>query len=196
MVAKVGSEEVTRTDVERETEMLIRQQFQGQKMGAMAAQFRPYFAPRAADQLITQKALLVEANHMGLSAGPEEIRDELQHGPYSQTFFPNGTFIGEAKYLQLLQDNNFTPEQFEQVVKDDILLRKLRTLIAGSATVSDAAVRQEFDKRNTKVKFEYAVINQADIRKLKAKGLKPLLVGAGAWVFISVFSLGLIELMY
>jgi uncharacterized integral membrane protein (TIGR00698 family) len=37
---------------------------------------------------------------------------------------------------------------------------------------------------------------QADIRKLKAKGLKPLLVGAGAWVFISVFSLGLIELMY
>ena len=169
VVAKVGSEEVTRTDVERETEMLMRQQFQGKNMGAMAAQFRPYFAPRAADQLITQKALLVEAQNMGLSAGPEEIRDELQHGPYSQTFFPNGTFIGEAKYLQLLQDNNFTPEQFEQVVKDDILLRKLRTLIAGSATVSDTAVRQEFEKKNTKVKFEYAVINEADVRK----GIKP-----------------------
>src|SRR5690348_10054305 len=69
VVAKVGGEEVTRTDVERETDLLIRQQFQGRNVGAMAAQFRPYFAPRAADQLITQKALLVEADRLGLSAG-------------------------------------------------------------------------------------------------------------------------------
>lgn len=165
VVAKVGSEEVTRIDVDRETDLLIRQQFQGRNVGAMATQFRPYFAPRAADQLITQKALLVEADRLGLSAAPEEVRDELEHGPYSATFFPGGKFIGETQYLDLLQQNNFTPEQFERVVKDDILLRKLRTLIAGGATVSDASVHQEFVKRNTKVKFEYAVINQADIRK-------------------------------
>jgi len=35
--------------------------------------------------------------------------------------------------------------------------------------VSDAEVRKEFDQRNTKVKFEYAVITQADI----LKGLHP-----------------------
>ena len=33
---------------------------------------------------------------------------------------------------------------------------------------------------------------ETDIRKLKAKGLRPLLLGAGAWVFISGLSLGLI----
>ena len=37
---------------------------------------------------------------------------------------------------------------------------------------------------------------QTDIRKLRAKGWKPLLVGAGSWVFISAFSLLLVELVY
>jgi uncharacterized integral membrane protein (TIGR00698 family) len=33
---------------------------------------------------------------------------------------------------------------------------------------------------------------ETDIRKLKAKGLRPLLLGAGAWLFVSGLSLGLI----
>ena len=37
---------------------------------------------------------------------------------------------------------------------------------------------------------------QTDIGKLRAKGWKPLLVGAGAWLFIAAFSLALIELAY
>jgi uncharacterized integral membrane protein (TIGR00698 family) len=37
---------------------------------------------------------------------------------------------------------------------------------------------------------------ETDIRKLRAKGWKPLLVGAGSWLFISALSLVLIELVY
>jgi uncharacterized integral membrane protein (TIGR00698 family) len=37
---------------------------------------------------------------------------------------------------------------------------------------------------------------ETDIRKLKAKGLRPLALGAAAWVFISVVSLALIEIAY
>jgi uncharacterized integral membrane protein (TIGR00698 family) len=37
---------------------------------------------------------------------------------------------------------------------------------------------------------------ETDVGKLRAKGFKPLLVGAGSWMFISVFSLALIELAY
>jgi uncharacterized integral membrane protein (TIGR00698 family) len=35
-----------------------------------------------------------------------------------------------------------------------------------------------------------------DIRKLRAKGWRPLFVGAGAWLFVSAFSLALVELIY
>jgi uncharacterized membrane protein YadS len=37
---------------------------------------------------------------------------------------------------------------------------------------------------------------ETDIGKLRAKGWRPLFVGAGSWLFISAFSLALIELAY
>ena len=37
---------------------------------------------------------------------------------------------------------------------------------------------------------------QTDISKLREKGWRPLFVGAGAWLFISTFSLALVELIY
>jgi len=36
---------------------------------------------------------------------------------------------------------------------------------------------------------------ETDFRKLRAKGWKPVLVAAGSWLFISAFSLALIELV-
>ena len=58
---------------------------------------------------------------------------------------------------------------FEDSVGKEILISKLQALITGSASVSDADIRKEFDKQNTKVKFEYAVLKQDDIKK----GLHP-----------------------
>jgi uncharacterized integral membrane protein (TIGR00698 family) len=37
---------------------------------------------------------------------------------------------------------------------------------------------------------------ETDIRKLKARGLRPLALGAASWLFISLFSLGLITVLY
>jgi peptidyl-prolyl cis-trans isomerase D len=58
---------------------------------------------------------------------------------------------------------------FEDNVGKEILINKLQALITGSASVSDAAVRQEFSKQNTKVKFDYAILKEDDIKK----GLRP-----------------------
>ncbi|MGB2602529.1 MAG: peptidylprolyl isomerase, partial [Candidatus Sulfotelmatobacter sp.] len=142
---------------------------QGAQLGANASMLLPFFAQRAADQLIDRQALLVEARHLGLKATPQEVRDELQHGRYAQYFFPNGNFVGQAEYEGMLQRANLTPTMFEDNVAKEIMVSKLQALIAGSASVSDAAIRQEFDKQNTKVKFEYAVLKEDDIKK----GLHP-----------------------
>jgi peptidyl-prolyl cis-trans isomerase D len=119
----------------------------------------------AAEQMINRQALLVEAQHMGLKATPQEVKDELQHGRYAQYFFPEGNFIGETEYVNKLQSANLTPATFEDSVGKDIVLGKLQALISGSASVSDAAIREEFTKQNTKVKFEYAVLKEDDIKK-------------------------------
>jgi peptidyl-prolyl cis-trans isomerase D len=163
IVANVGTEKVTRDEVQREAQAMLRQQFP--KGSPMSGQLLPFFAGQAAQQLINQKALVDEAKRMGLRATDDDVRDELQHGRYSQTFFPAGKFIGQAKYEELLQSADLTVPQFEEGLKQDILITKLRDLIAGSASVSDADLRQEFEKKNTKVKFQYAVLKEADLRK-------------------------------
>jgi peptidyl-prolyl cis-trans isomerase D len=167
VAAKVDGQDITIEEVKDTARGMLQQQ--GAQLGANAAMLLPFFAQRAADQLVDRQALVSEAQHLGFKATPQEIKDELQHGRYSEIFFPGGTFIGEAEYEGLLQQHNLTTTSFEDSVGKEILISKLQALITGSASVSEAAIRQEFDKQNTKVKFEYAVLKQDDIKK----GLHP-----------------------
>jgi len=167
IVAKVEGEDITADQVRETARQMLQQQ--GAQLGANASILLPFFAQRAADQLVDRQALVAEAQHLGLKVTPQEVKDDLQHGRYSEVFFPGGTFIGEAEYEGMLQQHNLTPAMFEDSVGKEILISKLQALITGSASVSDAAIRQEFDKQNTKVKFDYAVLKQDDIRK----GLHP-----------------------
>lgn len=163
VVATVMGDPVTAVDVQRQARGMLQQQFpQG---GAQMAALLPYFAQRAAETLIQQKLIVKEARELGLRATDDEVRDELQHGRYSSVFFPNGTFIGQNEYEALLQQHDLTVPMFEDGVKDQILLDKLRNLIGGSASVTDTEVRQEFEKRNVKVKLEYAVLSKDAILK-------------------------------
>jgi len=125
----------------------------------------PFFASQAAEQLIQRDAIIAEAQRLGLRATDEDVRDELQHGRYAEVFFPNGSFVGQALYEERLQQADLTVPMFEQDVKNDILIEKLRNLITGSALVTDAEVRQKFEKDNTKIKFDYAVFHKDDILK-------------------------------
>jgi len=167
IVAKVSGEDITVEQV-RDTARQMAQQ-QAQQYGQNASMLMPFLlqqdTPRAAEQLIDRQALLTEAQHMGLKYTPQEVKDELQHGRYSPIFFPGGNFVGQAEYEGMLQRANLTPTTFEDNVGKEIMIAKLQAMIAGSASVSDAAIRQEFDKENTKVKFEYAVVKEEDIKK-------------------------------
>jgi peptidyl-prolyl cis-trans isomerase D len=171
VIAKVNGEEVTAEQV-RETAREMAQQ-QAQQYGAQASMIMSFLisqdTPRAAEQLIDKQALLADAQRMGLKSSPQEVKDELQHGRYAGVFFPGGNFIGEAEYQNLLQQHNLTPATFEDSVGKEIVISKLQTLITGGASVSDAAIRQEFVKQDTKVKFDYAVLKVDDIKK----GLHP-----------------------
>jgi peptidyl-prolyl cis-trans isomerase D len=171
VIAKVNGQDITAEQV-RDTARQMAQQ-QAQQYGAQASMIMPFLMqqaiPRASEQLIDREALLIEAQRMGLKSTPQEVKDDLQHGRYAVYFFPGGNFVGEAEYQSMLQRANLTPATFEDGVGKDIMVSKLQALITGSASVSDAAVRQEFAKENTKVKFDYAVLKQDDIKK----GLHP-----------------------
>src|SRR6266852_8433709 len=163
VVAKVAGEPVTTIEVQREARQMLRQQFP--RGGAQTEMLLPYFAERAAQTLISRKALVAEAERLGLRVTDEEARDELQHGQYAATFFPGGKFVGQQQYENILQNADLSVSTFEQSLRDQILLDKLRNLNTGSAIVTDSDVRKEFAKQNTKIKFEYAVLRKEDLLK-------------------------------
>jgi peptidyl-prolyl cis-trans isomerase D len=171
VVAKVDGGDISAEEVRTTARQMAQQE--AQRYGEMAAKIMPFLiqqeTTRAVDQLINRQALLSEAKRMGLRVTPEEVKDELQHGRYAATFFPGGNFIGEAEYEDMLQRANLTPTKFEEAVGDDILVTKLQAFISGSASVSDAEIHDQFIKQNSKVKFDYAVLKQDDLRK----GLHP-----------------------
>ena len=163
VVATVAGSDITTAEVQREAKQMVQQQFP--RGGAQVAMLLPYFSSQAAQQLISRSAIIAEARRMGLHATDDDLRDELQHGRYAPVFFPEGKFVGQAAYEERLQQADLSVTQFEEGVKEDILLEKLRNLVAGSALVTDADVHEKFVKDNTKVKFDYAVLHKEDILK-------------------------------
>src|SRR6202158_3407454 len=171
VVAKVDGGEISSEEVRQTARQMAQQE--AQRYGEMAAKIMPFLIQqetmRAVDQMINRQALLSEAGRMGLRVTPDEVKDELQHGRYAATFFPGGNFIGQAEYEDMLQRADLTPTKFKQAVGNDILLTKWQALISGSASVSEAEIHDQFIKQNSKVKFDYAVLKQDDLRK----GLHP-----------------------
>lgn len=162
VLAKVGNEDVTSTEVDQTARRIGRQQFGGR---SLPSQFLPFLRQNAAQQLILQKAEIFEAGRLGLKVTDAELRDELQHGQLAQMFFPNGQFIGQAAYENFVQSQNMTVPQFEELLKAELLRNKLQTAVVAPVTVSQGNIEQEFKRQNTKVKFEYAVITPEDLMK-------------------------------
>jgi peptidyl-prolyl cis-trans isomerase D len=158
VVATVAGHEILTTDVNKMVDAQRRQQ-------GYPAAFIPFLTQRAIQQLIQQAEVTYEGERLGLNVSDKEVQDELQSPPYKQTFFPDGKWIGADKYREILQQNDLTVERFEQELKLDMLRRKVFSIVAANATVPESAVEQAYKDKNTKVKFQYALIKLADIQK-------------------------------
>src|SRR5215467_3395018 len=162
-VATVAGQDVTVDEVQKTARRMIEQQFP--RGSAQAGQLMPLFAGQAYQQLVNQKAMLAEARRMGLKATNDDVRDYLHQGELGQELFPNGQFVGDSAYEDFASRAGYTVPQLEQAVREQILMDKLRVLITSGARVTEAEIRQAFEKQNTKVKFDYAVIKKDDILK-------------------------------
>lgn len=162
VVATVAGQDI-RTD---EVQKMVARQMQGRQISPdMQAIYQQFLVPQALRQLTQQAELSYEARRMGLQVSDEELRDEMKNGQYKQVFFPGGNWIGQEKYEELLRESGLTMDAFEHEMREGLLSRKLFTTVAASASVSPAEVEKAYKDRNTKVKFQYAVLDLAEINK-------------------------------
>ncbi len=159
VLAQIGSQRVTSQEVDAQADRIRTQR-------NYPAAVMPYIRQQAAESLITLKAMLAEADRIGLKVTDKELQDELRSGMFGQTFFPNGQFIGEQQYESFVEQQiRMSVPQFEEALKQDLLRRKLSSLVADGVTVSDDDIKGEYVRENTKVKLEYAVLSADDLMK-------------------------------
>ena len=162
VVAKVGDQEIGIQQVSQQARLIGKQQFRGN----IPEGLMPYLMQRAAQSMITEKAIVYEADKMGLGVTDDELRDYLHQGQFGQVLFPSGNFIGQQAYEQFIESNfNLTVAQFEQEVKAEIAQRKLLATVGAAVTVSEKDIGEEVRRQQAKVKFDYAVLTLDDVKK-------------------------------
>lgn len=124
------------------------------------------FEQRVGQQMVQQEVMKIEAEKLGIRATEDDVRAYLHTGSAGEVLFPNGQFIGEENYARLVSERfNLSVSEFEDEVKNDILVRRLESLITAGVRVGDPEVREAYRSANIKIKFDYAVISGDDLRK-------------------------------
>ena len=126
----------------------------------------PFLMPQAGQALIQREILLQQADKLGLKVTADDIRRELREGPWAIYFFPKGQFIGQDRYADWVdQQLHLSTSAFEKQLGTELEINRLEALITGGVFVSDKDAAESYRRDNTKIKFDYAVLNGEDLRK-------------------------------
>ena len=115
------------------------------------------------EQLIDEQAALVEAARLNLTVNDIEIRERVTSLPGLQE---DGVFIGEVRYRELLRSQlpPLTTPQFEESIRDSLLLEKLEGVLTQWIDISEDEVREEYRLRTEKVKLDIVTFSPDDYK--------------------------------
>src|SRR5262245_60506766 len=155
IVAEVGKNKVTVRDVQ----LAVRAATRNRDMPpAMMA----HYVPQMIDQMINEKAMIYQAGRMGFEVSEADtakaIRDQMPH------LFPNGNFVGKEAYAAALAQQDMSIGEFEEYMRDQVLLNRLRSVVLENTVVSKADIEREFRLKNEKAAIEYVKVDPAKIQ--------------------------------
>jgi peptidyl-prolyl cis-trans isomerase D len=113
---------------------------------------------RAIDSLIDREVLLEHAEALGIATSDQELRDEIAGNPAFQI---DGRFSRDG-YIRALRYAGYTPADFEEGLRSEILIQRLNAVIADGVSVSDTAVRDEILTKEQKVSIGYVKVKASE----------------------------------
>jgi peptidyl-prolyl cis-trans isomerase D len=152
-VASVEGHEITTAEFRRTYQAQL-QAYRSSYGGNMSEQLLKQLGidQQILQQMVDERAALAEADRLGIVASDEEVRHRIFAMP---AFQENGAFIGEQRYQQLLrlQRPPMSAAEFEDNVRRQLTIDKLRVSLTDWLSVSDQELEHEYRRRNDKVKL-------------------------------------------
>ncbi|MBS3758197.1 MAG: SurA N-terminal domain-containing protein [Desulfobacterales bacterium] len=134
----------------------LRQQFGERLNNDMLENFN--VKQQAIDQVIKEELLRQTAEKYNLQVAPAELAETITSIP---AFQKNGRF-NQRQYKMVLNQNRLSPESFEALQRESMLIEKLRSIVTSGIQVSPAEAREWYDWKNTEIKIDYAVFEPED----------------------------------
>jgi peptidyl-prolyl cis-trans isomerase D len=118
---------------------------------------------QAIDGLINTTLLRQAAEKNGLRVPDTELAESITRIPAFQN---NGVF-DKQRYKMLLGQNRLTPESFETMQKETILMDRLRSVVTKNAKVSELEIQQWYNWENTSIDIAYAAFKPETVKDVE-----------------------------
>ena len=152
-IARVEGQDITANEFRRTYQAQL-QAYRSAYGGQMSEQLLKQLGveQQILQQMVDERAQLADARRLGVSVSDAEVRERILSIP---AFQENGAFIGDQRYQQLLrmQRPPMTAAEFEDNVRRQLTVQKLRSSVTDWMSVTDKDLEQEYRRRNDKVKL-------------------------------------------
>jgi peptidyl-prolyl cis-trans isomerase D len=112
------------------------------------------------EQLVEQQIIFALAKDMGIEASDAEVKDRVINLPGLQR---NGQFIGFDEYRQVLSMNHITVGQFEEEMRQEIVLTKTVQALTSGVVVTPDEVWDAYRKSKDSAKIEYLALEKSKV---------------------------------
>lgn len=152
--ARVGDAAISQKEFEREYRRLegqYRQAFGGQWNSELADRLQ--LPQQALQRLVDRQLIADEARAAGLAVADEDVRRAILEFPALQS--AEGHFVGQEEYQRFLRAYGYTAREFEELVREDLLVQRFSALLESGVTIDDAQVERAWRDRNERAAIRY-----------------------------------------
>src|SRR5664280_3664623 len=146
VLAEIGKDTITLV----ETQRLIQATIRGRQL---PVEILPNYIPQMVDQMVTERAMVFEAERLGMQVSDTDVADSIRQ--MVPSLFPDGKFVGKDAYAGMLAQQNMTIDQFETDLKRQVLLTRLRDIAMEGTIVTQPEIEAAFRKKNEKIKVQF-----------------------------------------
>jgi peptidyl-prolyl cis-trans isomerase D len=154
ILAEIGDDRVTVTDVQRQIQNLTRSR-------NVPPEMLQFYVPQIIDQMIAERAIAYQAERMGFRVTEEDVRRAILS--MTAQLFPTGEFDKDT-YQRYLAQQGMTIPEFERNVRLNLLLVQMQNLVLEGIIVTPEEIAREYHRTNDKIKLEYVAYTVPDLR--------------------------------
>jgi peptidyl-prolyl cis-trans isomerase D len=152
VLATIGKDQITSQEVSKTVQNMTSSR---QLPPALLA----IYVPQIVQQMISERAMAYEANRLGISVTPDETENAIMDSLPAQ-LVKDGK-VDSATLAAVLQQQGMTMAGLKSDTARQLLVNRLRQIIAEGVVVSPREIETEYHRKNDKVRVQYAVLTSA-----------------------------------